>query len=231
MLPLDGGRIVGGSPTTIEEYPWQISIRNFGSHGCGGSIVRDNLIVTAAHCIFNGKVRFMDIRSGATFVDEGGEITCISRLIIHKRYDPRTTNNDIGVVLLKKSLTFGQKVQPITLPTQGYRIPFGAMALVTGWGALKEQGTSPKQLQVVSVPIIDYYICKRLAAIVKDTMICAGNIDEGGVDSCQGDSGGPLTVNGVLQGIVSWGNGCARPGSPGIYTRVAHYRDWIDKIL
>lgn len=225
---MSDGRIVGGKPTTIEEHPWQVSIRNFGGHICGGSIIRENLVVSAAHCIDGGLTLFMSIYYGSSFVKNGGEIVGISRLVKHEKYDSSNLNNDIGLLFLKKSLIFGPKIGPVKLPTQGHRMPVGVRALVTGWGALSEVGSSPTQLQEVTVSIIDDNVCNHAVNIVKDTMVCAGDYELGGIDSCQGDSGGPLTISGELQGIVSWGYGCADSKFPSVFSRVSMYRDWID---
>lgn len=229
MLPMLDGRIVGGKPTTIEENPWQVSMRHFGSHRCGGSIVSPNKIVTAAHCIRGTFIYFVDVRIGATFVRDGGDIISVTRMLEHEDYNvPVGINNDIGLLFLAEAIEFGPTVQPVGLPTQGDRVAVGSVALVSGWGALTEGGQSPDQLQVVAVSIIDDDVCDRAIGIQRDTMVCAGNFEEGGIDSCQGDSGGPLTIDGVLQGVVSWGYGCAQPKLPGVYTRAANYRQWID---
>lgn len=228
MVPMLDGRIVGGKPTTIEENPWQVSMRNFGSHRCGGSVVSERKVVTAAHCVDGTIALFVTVRAGSTFVRDGGVVAGVSRMIKHERYDSRNINNDIGLLFLEDALSFGPTISPVGLPTQGERVPVGAVSMVSGWGALSQGGSSPNQLQVVAAPIIDDDICDRAVGIIRDTMVCAGNYEQGGIDSCQGDSGGPLTIDGVLQGIVSWGYGCAQPKLPGVYTRAANYRDWVD---
>ena len=110
----------------------------------------------------------------------------------------------------------------------------GETCYVAGWGRLHETGNSATKLQELAVDIIDYETCNTQESydglIQDDTMMCAGFL-EGGKDACQGDSGGPLICvedgQPVLQGLVSWGYGCARPGAPGIYARVGNYMDWI----
>lgn len=229
MVPMPDGRIVGGKPTTIEENPWQVSMRNFGSHRCGGSVVSPTKVVTAAHCIRGTSVNSVTVRVGSTFVRDGGDIVDVVRMKEHERYNiPVSINNDIGLLFLGQALVYGPTIQPVGLPNQGERVPTGAVSMISGWGALSQGGPSPNQLQVVAAPIIDDDLCDRAVGIQKDTMVCAGNYENGGIDSCQGDSGGPLTVDGVLHGIVSWGYGCAQPRLPGVYTRAATYRDWVD---
>ena len=107
--------------------------------------------------------------------------------------------------------------------------PAAALSVVSGWGTLSSGGSLPSQLQAVEVYITSRSACDRAYAIydgITVNMICAG-VTGGGKDSCQGDSGGPLVVNGVLVGIVSWGNGCALAKYPGVYSNVATLKSFI----
>jgi len=147
--------------------------------------------------------------------------------------------NDIAAIRLTTPLTLnGDTVNAICLPDASLRAT--GTAVVTGWGATREGGAVSNQLMEVSVPIVDDQTCDDLYAevggsgMIFDSMICAGDVEDGGVDSCQGDSGGPFIVPGnnsswVLAGVVSWGYGCAEPGFPGVYTEVAYFVDWIEK--
>lgn len=230
VLPMLDGRIVGGEDATIEDFPWQVSMEHFGSHRCGGSVIGPKKVLTAAHCIRSTLLKFVYVRAGTTLVEEGGVLVKVARMIEHDDYNvPVSLTNDIAILFLAEALEFNDQVQPVPLATQGHRVPAGSTALVTGWGALSSGGASPPNLQMVAVPIVDDDKCQNAVnGVIPQTMICAGNYEEGGKDSCQGDSGGPLVVNGILEGVVSWGYGCAQPKLPGVYSRVANYRDWID---
>jgi len=232
LIPVPDGRIVGGDETSIEQYPWQISMTNFGSHRCGGSILGTQKIITAAHCTRDTMIPYVGIRAGSTFRTSGGILIEVRRIIEHENYNvPIYFDNDVALLFLATPLVFGPGIQPVTLPEQGYVVPHGTDSRVSGWGALSQGGPSPDVLQVVTVPIVNNEICgASYVALnpITDGMICAGDIDAGGRDACQGDSGGPLVVGTVLHGLVSWGYGCAVPGFPGVNTRVAHYRTWID---
>ncbi|KXJ75125.1 hypothetical protein RP20_CCG012291 [Aedes albopictus] len=112
----------------------------------------------------------------------------------------------------------------------------GTNGLATGWGTLKEDGKPSCILQEVEVPVISNDVCSSetnyTSSMITDNMMCAGYLGVGKKDSCQGDSGGPLVAERPdkryeLIGVVSWGNGCARPYYPGVYTRVTQYLDWI----
>jgi secreted trypsin-like serine protease len=126
------------------------------------------------------------------------------------------------------AFTFGRQVQPIPLATS--EPSAGQNAVVTGWGTLySDSQTLPRQLQVVTVPIVSREKCNDAYEEyggITENMICAA-VQGGGKDACQGDSGGPLAVEGKLAGIVSWGAGCAEPGYPGVYSNVAVLRRFI----
>lgn len=229
MVPMLDGRIVGGKDTTIEENPWQVSMVYFGSHRCGGSIIGQSTILTAAHCSRGLSATWVDVRAGSTNVRQGGRVVSVNRMVEHESYDPWELDNDVALLFLAENLEFGPTMQPIAIARQSEYVQPGSIASITGWGALRQGGPSPNILQVVQAPIVPEDICDRAnSGINAVTMICAGDYDNGGIDSCQGDSGGPLVVNGVQQGVVSWGFGCAQPKYPGVYARVAAFADWIN---
>jgi trypsin len=127
-------------------------------------------------------------------------------------------------------MTLGQtQAQAVSLPAQGSAPSAGALAMASGWGATAEGGQLSATPQSVKVPIVSRASAQSAygTSAITTNMIAAG-YPEGGKDACQGDSGGPLVINGVLVGLTSWGNGCARPGYPGIYTRVGNYVTWIN---
>ena len=131
-------------------------------------------------------------------------------------------------------MEFGTLVQPVNLPEKLENFD-GEMAICTGWGTTTEGGSIPNHLQKVEVPILSDEECRQTgydAADIFDSMVCIGNVDDGGQDACQGDSGGPYvladdTRERLLVAIVSWGYGCARPNYPGVNTEVSYFTDWI----
>lgn len=119
-------------------------------------------------------------------------------------------------------------VATIGMPVQSAGTAVGTNARVSGWGATSEGGPGSATLLAVYKPVVSNAACNAAYnGGITDGMICAG-VPEGGRDACQGDSGGPLTAGNIVIGIVSWGQGCARPNFFGVYARVAHYRNWID---
>jgi len=229
----DPRRIVGGVDADIKEHPWQVAIDIDGVL-CGGSIIAQNWVLTAAHCFGRtkepGRVR---AKAGANNRKIGGVWAAIDRVIVHENYNADTHEHDLALVRLKARPA--GLVIPLARPEQQLKV---CQELeVTGWGRTTEGGTESQLLQKATVPYVETATCNEPNAYngaVRSGMICAG-LREGGVDSCQGDSGGPLVLRGddgaVLIGVVSWGDGCARKLKYGVYTRVMPYRDWITKVI
>lgn len=242
-----GQEIVGGVEARQGSHPWNVSMQQHGSHFCGASLIRvsatkneSDIVVTAAHCVYDG-TSGLTVSAGVHDLQRpgaGAQTVRGVRTVYHPAYDPDTTMNDIAVVKLEKPLKFSATVQPILLPLAGETVPDNVEATVAGWGLTREGGydTSPVLMQV-GVPTIAH---RQVAAAYSSqgihidpyAMLGAG-YSQGGKDACQGDSGGPLFVLGaqgrpVLQGVVSFGVGCARPGLPGIYARVSNYIPWIN---
>ncbi|KAL4966139.1 serine protease [Aspergillus stella-maris] len=224
--------IVGGDDATIEEYPYQIALLSSGSLICGGSIISNQYVVTAAHCTDGSSARSLSIRAGSTNHASGGTVVGVSSIAQHPDYDSATVSNDISILTLDEELTFGDGIGAVDLPSSGDVPSAGTIGTLTGWGALTEGGSISSNLQYVDVPVVSNSQCSSDYAgfnEITDGMVCAGE-EEGGQDACQGDSGGPYVADGVLIGITSWGNGCARAGYPGVYTSPAYYRDYISQV-
>jgi secreted trypsin-like serine protease len=223
--PLFQTRIVGGTVAGSADNPFQVALlnrsiaNNFNAFICGGTLVKANMIVTAAHCsdfITAGQVQVL---TGTRNLDGTGVRRNVTRVAIHPNWNPNTFDYDVAVWTLSSS-------------TSG--IPFASLAnahaadgtnlLVTGWGALSDGGSYPINLRKVTVPQVSRANCNDANSyngLITLRMMCAG-YDAGGRDACQNDSGGPLAQGRVLTGIVSWGTGCALPNKFGVYTRVSN---------
>ncbi|KPJ19194.1 Vitellin-degrading protease [Papilio machaon] len=224
-------RIVGGEDIDITLAPYQVSLLRRGRHTCGGAIIANDLIVTAAHCVTGSNARDYSVRVGSSSSQSGGQVIPVSDLAWHRNFTYSKMDCDVALVRLSVPLVFSDSIAPIDMLQINEEIPDGDITMVTGWGNLRETGGYPRQLQMVLVPTVNTAMCDVAYSpsyTVTSTMICAG-VPEGGKDACQGDSGGPLVHNGRLAGIVSWGLGCARPNYPGVYAKVAALRDWIDQ--
>ncbi|XP_063228219.1 trypsin-3-like [Bacillus rossius redtenbacheri] len=227
-------KIIGGSPAAIEEFPYMVSLQVdflgiIRLHLCGGSIISQEWVVSAAHCTVNYGPSSLVIRAGSAREASGGQVRSVSQIIEHPNYNQGIPlDNDIVVIKVSSPFVYGVAVHPVVLPTANAAVASGTYGVITGWGATSQGGSGSATLLQVSVPLMTNNQCTQYYASnrISNGMICAG-YQAGGKDSCQGDSGGPLAVEGVLVGIVSWGAGCAQPNAPGVYARVAFYRQWI----
>lgn len=225
-------RIVGGFEIDITEAPYQISLLSRGRHTCGGSIIANDLIITAAHCVVGSKPSEFEVRAGTSSSRQGGVTIKVKDIVSHEGFSVSNLDNDIALIQLEEPLSFSDSIAPVELMELNGDLEDGSMTTVTGWGYLKEGGGSlPETLQMVVIPKVNEKDCAEAYLpyyTITARMLCAG-IPLGGKDACQGDSGGPLVYNGKLVGIVSWGIGCARPNFPGVYAKVSALRQWIDK--
>lgn len=240
-------KIIGGFPAQQSSTRHQVSIRQksvdlalFGSgHFCGGSLINDRTVLTAALCLVNeeGKRRvasyFRVVGGGLNRLlqTQNTVIANVSKVIIHENYDPNTVANDIGLLILDKPVESShQTLRTIELATS--RPVAGSICQTTGWGTTNHSHPmATVELMAVNVTIQPIESCNGTGSYngtILDDMLCAGEIT-GGKDSCQGDSGGPLVCGGFLAGIVSYGKGCGLASYPGIYSDVVHFREWIDK--
>lgn len=245
-MPLDQqvgiGRIVGGTEAEDGEFPFQVSIRSIGAlgstHFCGGSIIDEYWILTAAHCCKGKGPSGMHVVAGGiklnNFENEE-ENRNLEHVFGHPGYSQSTLSNDVCLLKLKEPMEWTEFVQPIALPEPLQETEAGTLATITGWGTLHEGDFNlPNVLHKVTLPIVSDEDCNNAYAQAgygtEESMICAG-LPEGGKDSCQGDSGGPFFLNEsdspLLIGVVSWGIGCARVGYPGVYAQVSYQLDWI----
>ncbi|XP_034652213.1 trypsin alpha-3 [Drosophila subobscura] len=226
LSPLSG-RIVGGTKTTIADHPWQVSLQRSGSHYCGGSIISNTIIVTAAHCLLTPiTASVLKVRAGSSYRSLGGSLVQVAAFRVHEEYSTSTKMNDIAVVRLKTKLTLGSTIKTIPLATSAPA--HGAAASISGWGTTSFSGSSSSQLLYADTRIVGRGECASSSygygGTVRETMICAAAANK---DACQGDSGGPLVSGGQLVGVVSWGRQCALANYPGVYADVAALRQWL----
>ncbi|KAK7484649.1 hypothetical protein BaRGS_00024057 [Batillaria attramentaria] len=233
-------RIVGGTAAARGEFPWQVSLRAYvagGHHMCGGILISDKWILSAAHC-------FRDATSKNPFawngilgdydrgdIDGHEKLVKLDTLIIHSGFN-QEFGNDVAMLRIATTNVsmYTRYVRPVCLPAAGESFQH-MTCTVTGWGAAFNGGHGTRFLYKANIPLISNEVCSYLLdRQISDGELCAGE-KMGGID---GDSGGPMVClrDGVwkVAGIVSWGYHCADSYSPGVYTNVSYYRSWIDTV-
>ncbi|XP_039892071.1 ovochymase-2 isoform X1 [Simochromis diagramma] len=230
-------RVVGGTEAMYGSHPWLVSLQNRGSHFCGGSILSDCWIMTAAHCFtslskeFLSGVRVLVGEFDQRVHDEEEQVFLVKSVSVHEKYNPALPMNyDIALIELNQRIQMGARVQPICLPLPYDNILPQTACMTAGWGRIKERGRLPMVLREVHLDLVDRAKCKYVLQTLKGSMmnqrlvwpqpsmtvLCAGP-ETGGRDACQGDSGGPLVCPAgseghrwVALGVTSWGKGCGR---------------------
>jgi len=240
-------QIAGGSKARAGEFPWQVALLYadeadaFEAQFCGGTLIGPDWVVTAAHCVYDRRVEpaeSIDVLVGTTRLGRGGRRVDVRRIVVHPRYRERSGVNDIALLQLAAPVA----ERPLPLLTRGREARLaaaGTLAIATGWGSTVARGARyPRDLRKVALPIVTNRVCNDRRAHDGDVtaaMLCAG-FAAGGKDTCDGDSGGPLIVpdghgGAVLAGVTSWGARCAAPRKYGVYTRVARYAGWIERVV
>uniref|UniRef100_A0A8C9SFY3 trypsin n=1 Tax=Scleropages formosus TaxID=113540 RepID=A0A8C9SFY3_SCLFO len=228
----DSDKIIGGYECPRNSQKWQVFLTyDDGQRWCGGSLINKLWVVSAAHCYIPAPRLAVHLGEHDLYAEEGTEQRIfVEKAIRHPGYSSSNYDNDIMLIKLKQPAVFNEFVHPIPLASSCARP--GEACLVSGWGNQINTGVHyAAVLQCLNLPILSESQCRNsYGSLITDNMLCAGFL-EGGKDSCQGDSGGPLVCHGQLQGVVSWGSGCAEPGYPGVYAEVCRYIDWINNVM
>ncbi|KAF0750907.1 serine protease snake-like [Aphis craccivora] len=246
--------IVGGTKAEEMEFP---HMARFGEKiknvewACGGSLISDRYVLSAAHCSEIGKktpVKWALLGDNDIGSNEGAadpKIREIVERILHPNYKPPSMYNDIGLYRLSTPVKFNQFILPVCLNSEEQLTTKQAIAI--GWGRTSSAGQTSNVLMKVSLDFVEQNECNRSYSsstnpnlkfgINPSNQICAGQM-EGGKDTCQGDSGGPLQIVHpefecmyIQVGITSFGKLCGEPNAPGVYTKVSNYVSWIDSIV
>lgn len=231
-----GTQIVGGGEAEPGAYPFMAALVDAGTNNahngqfCGGSVIAETYVMTAGHCVRGTSASEIEVVIGRHDLSGGGgERIGVKKITVHPDYNHSRTVNDVAVL----ELSGATSATPIAIATDGSLDTPGRIVKVIGWGDTDSNPRFPSVLQEVSVPIVSDQQCGNAygSDLVGSVMLCAGDWQNGGVDSCQGDSGGPLFVDGgsgfVQLGIVSWGAGCAEPRRPGVYAQVSALSGWV----
>ncbi|XP_057376100.2 chymotrypsin-like protease CTRL-1 [Daphnia carinata] len=236
LLSVEDQRVVGGTDAAKNSWPGMAGLRYSGFFFCGASLIAPTKILTAAHCvdwIRDSAIGKLSVHLGMHDKDQNdAQLTkMVSRLVIHKGWNPISLYNDIAMITLDSPVTYTSTISPFCLPAPGLADRYvGSEAAIIGWGDVQQGGPATSVLQQATVQITSNLKCRKAYPLLAYSMLCAA---APGRDTCQGDSGSPLLVRSssgspwTVAGIVSHGKGCARPEYPGVYTRVTSFRPWI----
>ncbi|XP_044217800.1 serine protease 57-like [Thunnus albacares] len=224
-----GSRIVGGRDAAPHSRPYMASLQFRGRHNCGGVLVREDFVLTAAHCQIPRPYTVV-VGADSLSANESTkqEFTAV-RSIPHPSYDGH--ENDIMLLKLNRRARLTTAVRLISLKRGPVRRT--SRCITTGWGDIGDNNTLPSKLQEVNVTILQQRACRRRWGLVPitRTMICGtgARVFQG---FCSGDSGGPLVCDGETAGVVSFsGQRCGDPRTPDVYTRISSFREWIATVL
>lgn len=243
-------RIFGGTNAVPGEWPWHVTLSFKGKPNCGGSLISEKWLLTAAHCFDNNKrdptlwrVHLGFTRMGYTPEERSVVTVMPSRIIVHESYTNYIQGHDIALVELSQSITFTRFVSPVCLPERAHRFHFRSTCYATGLEDVPEGVPldSRRSLQKVSQTLIGWRTCNciynthmrpEVSNPAKPGMLCI--VDTYGKKGpCLGDSGGPVVCNegGVwfLAGAISFSQGCHLQDNPTIVTSASFYQDWIQQ--
>jgi len=234
-----GTKIVGGTETQVNEYPWTVALaeRTGDWAGCGASLIASKWVLTAAHCLDTATNNNLAVIIGDHDLNDAGDanriVVNVDLVIKHEAYNSDNFQNDIALLRLATEVDLNTHT-PVCLP-EATATWDGLEAFVYGWGTTTTGGAVSSVLLDTAVNVVTRAVCNTAYSNqIVDGMLCAG-ITAGGKDACQGDSGGPLSTAVAASddrhfqiGVVSFGQGCALPGVPGVYADVAYYRSWLE---
>ncbi|KAF6100715.1 testis serine protease 5 [Phyllostomus discolor] len=233
-------RVVNGKVVDVGKWPWQVSILFLGVYVCSGSLIHQQWILTAGHCLQRSlEPSQYSVMVGVQHLPENGTRLPLSQIVIHENFR-NFMSNDIALLKLKDPIVWSPMIQPVCLPSTKLTLSKGTLCWMIVWGrssALVNQ-TAPYTLQEVAVRIISNRICndryhflflKDQRMFVGKDMLCASS--ELGVDSCQSNSGSSmvcqLNKTWIQVGVESWSFSCKRHLFPDVYTSTAHFTQWI----
>ncbi|XP_061096477.1 mast cell protease 1A-like [Conger conger] len=240
LLPLlvltaqQDSNIVNGREAKPHSRPYMVSVQQNKRHICGGFLVSDSFVMTAAHCLTWGQT--LTVLLGAHDISESqksnrGEVKFYH---IHPGFEADALENDIMLLQLKTAVKKTKEVQWIPLPKKDEDVKPETVCSVAGWGANKTNGDVSPRLLEVDVIVTDRKMCRTKwgKKSITPRMMCAGG-SVGNRGFCQGDSGGPLVCKGTAEGIVSFNEyrNCNEPTKPNVYTQISKYLSWVKCII
>ncbi|XP_014234967.1 trypsin-7-like [Trichogramma pretiosum] len=221
--PTRSKRMVEGTEAFPGEFPYQVSIRNTYSHQhhCGGVIIHEKHVLTAAHCVDQFDPEDFEVMSGSINLKKPGPVNQVIAIHVAKNFQ-QPGKNDVAVLEVQDYFIFDDLTAPANLPAKNYVIPEGSHAVMSGFGRTVAQGANSDLLRKAKTKISNLDLCRKMYPknFFDDSMICTTNLGRQGI--CRGDSGGPLVVQGIVVGITSYTNyGCADTNYPLVFANVS----------
>lgn len=225
---------MGGNETDIENYPYALQLHYMGKLECGGILVSDNFALTAAHCVGDKTLEYFLIRAGTSTLGEGGQTFTISEAFFHPQFNRYLDNYDAVVLLLSEAVSISS-AQPIHLAMDDSAIAQGATILIAGWGwmRLNTNDQFSTTLRVTDLTVLSDEECKNsyTTSVITEAMFCANYSGTKIRDFCFGDYGGPAVIDGILQGIISFGESCGDGFHAKVFVRISIIREWVENII
>ncbi|MET7684196.1 serine protease [Streptomyces sp. NPDC005423] len=231
--------VIGGFPVDVSASPWTVALSSRDRFGgtragqfCGGVAVGRTTVLTAAHCLGDevlgappNRARDLKVITGRTdLLSDRGQEIAVREVRVNQGYDATSNAGDFAVLILADALPQSSVIPMAAVGDRAYAP--GTVGTVSGWGDVTGSGEYARTLRAADVRVLPDARCEEAypggsdGTYHRESMLCAG-ANGGGQDACQGDSGGPLVARGRLIGLVSWGSGCGRAESPGVYTRAS----------